>query len=60
VLKCRYEVNPTESVLGAMETLAREWPTGYGANAVEWLLLSELLNRDGHELAAIRAANLPR
>ncbi|KAK44931.1 hypothetical protein BG58_22400 [Caballeronia jiangsuensis] len=37
----RDEVGPMDSVLSAMETLASEWPADYGANAVEWLLLSE-------------------
>lgn len=37
----RDEISPMESVLRAMETLAGEWPADYGANAVEWLLLSE-------------------
>ncbi|WP_143327978.1 hypothetical protein [Caballeronia pedi] len=37
----RDEVDPMESVMAAMETLALEWPTDYGADAVEWLVLGE-------------------
>ncbi|SAK91617.1 hypothetical protein AWB78_04941 [Caballeronia calidae] len=38
----REEVNPMESILRAMITLATRWPQNYGADAVEWLVLGEL------------------
>lgn len=37
----RDEVGPMDGVQRAMDTLAREWPTDYGADAVEWLVLGE-------------------
>ncbi|MFM0324890.1 hypothetical protein [Caballeronia glebae] len=37
----RDDVDPTDSVMRALETLATSWPHDYGSEAVEWLVLDE-------------------